>query len=562
MTEWLRRAVGSTVAVALIVVGYATLYQFGMAQYEGEVVGFLHAVQVVVEAVTTAGFGGDAPWESAAMNALVVAMNFTGVVLVFLALPVFLVPLMEDALATDVPTATDETGHVVICGHTSISESLRAELEAIDVPYVFVVEDLDHAQALYTDGWPVVVGDPTATTTLDDVNLSEATSLIANVDDEVNASIVLAARQTAPDGRIVSVVEDVDTREYLEYAGADDVIQPRQVLGESLARKATTSLSAELDDAVELGDDLVVAELRIHQGSDIADKTLSQSGIRERYGLNVIGTWHSGEFQPAPNADRHLDENTILVVAGHRSDLADLKSRTITSELKRRGHIVVVGNGLVGRTAATAIRKTGREVVVVDADPDTNPDVLGDARDRETYHKAGIDDAAAVVLALGDDTASVFASLVVEQVAPNVEVIARANEGDNVAKLYRAGSDYVVSLSSVTGRMLATNLLDEEVLTPESQLELIRAEAPDLVGERLGDTDVRAETGATVVAVERGDDVIADLDPEFSFAPGDVLLVAGDDEAIAAFTDLAGVTARERIAPTPRTVEATTEPAE
>lgn len=548
MTEWLRRAVGSTVAVALIVLSYAAAYQFGMAQFEGEAVGFFHSVQVVVEAVTTAGFGGDAPWESPPMNLFVVVMNFTGVLLVFLALPVFLIPLMEDALATDVPTSSDEVGHVVICGHTSISESLRAELDAIDVPYVFVVEELDHAEALRAEGWPVVVGDPTATTTLEAVNLPEARALIANVDDEVNASIVLAARQVAPTRRVVSVVERQATREYHEYAGADDVIQPRQVLGESLARKATTSLSAELDDAIELGDDLAVTELRIHKGSDVAGETLVGSGIRERFGLNVIGAWRSGEFEPSPDPDYRLDENTILVVAGRHEDLSTLKVRTVTPELKQSGHVIVVGNGLVGETAATEIRGLGREVVVIDDDPEQDPDVLGDARDRSTYRDAGIEDAATVVLALGDDTASVYASLVVEQLRPGVEVIARANEDDNVAKLYRAGADYVISLSSVTGRMLATNLLDEEVLTPETQLELIRTTAPDLIGRSLEDADVRAQTGATVVAVERDGDVLAELGPEFTVGPEDVLLVAGDDEAIAAFTDLAGVAASDQVA--------------
>ncbi|SNZ05628.1 Trk K+ transport system, NAD-binding component [Natronoarchaeum philippinense] len=548
MTEWLRRAVGSIGAVGLIVVAYAAIYQFGMAQFEGEMVGFVHSIQVVVESLTTAGYGGDSPWESALMNAFVVTMNLTGVLLVFFAVPVFVVPLIEDAIETEVPTSIDETGHVVICGHTSISESLRTELDAIDVPYVFVVEDHDHARDLHTEGWPVVVGDPTATRTLESVSLTDAQALIANVDDEVNASIVLAARQVAPDRRIVSVVEDQDTHEYHEYAGADSVIQPRKVLGESLARKATTSLSTELDDAVELDDDLAVAELRIHQGSDVAGKTLGEAEIRERFGVNVIGSWHSGEFLPAPNADRRLDENTILVGAGHRDDLAALKSQTITSGGKRRGHIVLVGSGVVGQTAASAIRDTGREVVVVDWDAETGADVVGDARDRETYVEADIEDAAAVVLALGDDTASVFASLVLEQVAPDVEVNARANEDDNVPKLYRAGSDYVVSLSSVTGRMLATNLLDEEVLTPESQLELIRTNAPNLAGRTLGDADVRAETGATVVAVERDGEMNADLGPAFEIRQDDVLLVAGDDEAIAEFSDLAGVSAIEQVA--------------
>jgi voltage-gated potassium channel Kch len=99
---------------------------------------------------------------------------------------------------------------------------------------------------------------------------------------------------------------------------------------------------------------------------------------------------------------------------------------------------------------------------VVDIEDADGVDVVGDARDRGTFADADVEYAAAVVIALNDDTATVFTSLVLEQVAPDVEIIARANDPDNVPKLYRAGADYVASLSTVTGRMLASSVLENE----------------------------------------------------------------------------------------------------
>ena len=43
---------------------YAFVYQWGMAVYEDQSVMYIQALQVVIEAITTAGFGSHAPWSS------------------------------------------------------------------------------------------------------------------------------------------------------------------------------------------------------------------------------------------------------------------------------------------------------------------------------------------------------------------------------------------------------------------------------------------------------------------------------------------------------------------
>ncbi|WP_336363187.1 cation:proton antiporter regulatory subunit [Halalkalicoccus salilacus] len=81
--------------------------------------------------------------------------------------------------------------------------------------------------------------------------------------------------------------------------------------------------------------------------------------------------------------------------------------------------------------------------------------------------------------------------------------------------------------------MVSSLLLENEgVLTLETQFELIRTTAPEMVGRSLGEVDVRARTGCTVVAAERGDQLLTDLGPEFTSREGDTLLVAGSDETI------------------------------
>ncbi len=52
------------------------------------------------------------------------------------------------------------------------------------------------------------------------------------------------------------------------------------------------------------------------------------------------------------------------------------------------------------------------------------------------------------------------------------------------------------------------------------------------VGRRLGETRARTLTGASIVAVVRGQDVIASPEPSFRLQDGDILVVVGTDRGI------------------------------
>jgi hypothetical protein len=82
----------------------------GDERLRGRPISFLHALQVVVETFTTTGFGSDAPWETPEMNVLIIVMDLTGVALIFLALPVLVFPLFEEAISTTVPTEAPGPG--------------------------------------------------------------------------------------------------------------------------------------------------------------------------------------------------------------------------------------------------------------------------------------------------------------------------------------------------------------------------------------------------------------------------------------------------------------------
>ncbi|MBB5140323.1 TrkA domain protein [Thermocatellispora tengchongensis] len=57
-------------------------------------------------------------------------------------------------------------------------------------------------------------------------------------------------------------------------------------------------------------------------------------------------------------------------------------------------------------------------------------------------------------------------------------------------------------------------------------------------GRPMGDARVRTRTGASIVAVVRGGQVIASPTPDFVLAPGDVVVVVGGEESTSAVAEI------------------------
>jgi Trk K+ transport system NAD-binding subunit len=542
LTEARRRVLVYLGIVAVLMLAYAFAYQYGMRALEGVDVGYVESLHVVVETFTTTGYGEDAArWSTDGMFGLMMVMQLTGVGLIFMTLPLFLVPLVEASLRTAPPTSTSLTDHVVICEFTPRGDTLVGELESMDTDYVVVEPDREAARELVTDGYSVVHGDPESVEDLKNANTAEAVALVADADDETNASIILSAKEVDPDIDVISLIEDADLADYHRYAGADRVVSPRRLLGESLASKAATSISTDLGDAVEIAEDFEVVELLVQRGAEVEGTTIAESGIGDYPGVNIIGAWFRGEFVSPPPPGEVIDEHTILLVTGREAQLDQLKELTLSEARRyRRGTVVVVGNGEVGSTAADSLAAAEVPTVVVDREEGPGVDVVGDITERQTVHEADVENARSVILAVDNDTTAVFATLVINQVAPGIEVIARANEAGSIPKLYRAGAEYVLALATVSGRLLASNLLDEEVIAPEAQLEIVRTTAPALTGKTLAQADVRARTNCTVVAAERDGELVTEVGPDFVVRTGDTLVVAGPDRDVNRFNELVG----------------------
>ncbi|RJX51488.1 potassium channel family protein [Halonotius pteroides] len=548
----LRKRVGYfLVFVVVFVAVMAVIYDAGMRTFEpgpypppGTEISLFHSGQVVVETITATGYGSDAPWKSPEMNALVVLLDLTGVGLFFLALPAILLPWFREQFSVSVPTTVDDehSDHVVICTYTDRARELIAELDSKDVAYVLVEPDHERAADLYAEDYTVIHADPQSAADLRDANLGSARALVADVSDRVDASIVLAAREVTEDVTVVSVVEDPSLAAYHDLAGADHVVTPRQLLGEGLARKVTTAIETDLGDSIQLGEDFEIAEVSVRADSELAGQTLADSNIRDRYNVNVVGAWHKGDFETPPPLDTTLERGMTLLVTGDGAALDRLRTAT-GSRIRQfgRGRVVVVGYGQVGQTVSELLSAASITHTVVDIESKDGVDVVGDATVTETLTAADVGTAESVVLAIPDETATEFATLIVRELDPETELIARAETRAAVPKTYRAGADYVLSLATVSGRSIASLVIDdEEILGIETNVEIMKTTAPGLAGETLEGAHIRARTGCTVVAVERDGRTLTELEATFQLARRDRLVVAGSDADVNTFLEQFG----------------------
>jgi len=534
-----RRIAIYTIVLAVALVVTSLGYQWGMATYEDRPRTFLDSLQFTVEMFTTTGFGGDSPWESPQMHAYIIVTDLLGMALLVGALPVVATPLLKSVLSTSAPEQADNdlTDHIVICSDTTRLEVLIDELDSQGVPYVIIEPDRDRADELYETNDHVIRANPASTDGLEAARVASARALVADVSDQVDASIVLTAKEADPDIPVVSVVEDPDNARYHELAGADDVLSPRSLIGQSLAAKVTSAMRTEIDEAVAIGDDLRLAEVSIRHGSTLAGTTLAESGIREKSGATVIGVWVDGEFNPAPGPNTQLSAGTVLLASGRTDQLEQLVNMTQSMVRGFQSEkAVLVGYGQVGRSVAAELDESAVSYTVVDQIDTEGVDVVGNATEPEILTEAGIEDADTVVLALPDDTATEFATLMIRDLAPKTEIIARVEQDENVSKTYRAGADYVLSLTNVTGRMIASRVFEErDVLSLEQQVKVIRERAPQLVGRTLGEANVRDRTGCIVIGIERDSTLTTDIGPQTTVESEDELIVVGTDDGIRAF---------------------------
>ncbi|HET9258961.1 MAG TPA: TrkA family potassium uptake protein, partial [Acidimicrobiia bacterium] len=228
-------------------------------------------------------------------------------------------------------------------------------------------------------------------------------------------------------------------------------------------------------------------------------------------------------------------------------DLGDeRKRRVMQREISSlSAHVIVCGFGRVGRATWVTLRDRDVPVAIIDSNPDRVESALnvgalvvqGDATHNDTLERAGVDRADAVIACVADDSDNLVIALSVKSMRPELRVICRATEIESERKLLLAGADAVVAPQAVGAERLAMMALQPElaqifdVVINGNAVEF-RVEELDIApecgftGKSIRDSGIRQESGATILAIESGDDsVIVNPGPEVMLRAGERLVV-------------------------------------
>ncbi len=245
---------------------------------------------------------------------------------------------------------------------------------------------------------------------------------------------------------------------------------------------------------------------------------------------------------------------------------------------------VLVGFGIGGRTLARGLRAAGVPYAIVESNPHAavaargagEPMVFGDATRPPILEKARIDRARVVSIAISDPIATRRVTALVRARAPHAHIVVRTHYVKEVDDLYALGASRVVAEEyEATLDMLGAVLRNlgipgdaverfsgelrdqgyEALRSPTAGLfdpwlgEVLREtasewiEVPDgpAAGRSIAELAIRSSTGASIVALRRGDATLPSPSPDEALRSGDALLVVGDATAIERLRALLGV---------------------
>ncbi|NKZ37608.1 hypothetical protein HF690_01410 [Oleiagrimonas citrea] len=137
--------------------------------------------------------------------------------------------------------------------------------------------------------------------------------------------------------------------------------------------------------------------------------------------------------------------------------------------MKRKNHVIVVGDNPLARNAISALSQRGITVTtVLKSRPpegvDTPADlVVGDGGDADVLRDAGVADARAV-LALGEnDSDNAFVVLAARDANPDVRTVLAVSDAHNMGRVRHVRPDVVLALPLLGGELLAMALSGEEL---------------------------------------------------------------------------------------------------
>ncbi len=514
---------------------YSVLFHFIMKLENQEfswITGFYWSLTVM----STLGFG-DITFVSDLGKLFSVLVLLSGLILLLIMLPFtfiqfFYAPWLEAQTKARAPRELPKgtKGHVILTSDDPITMNLIQRLKQYQYEYVIITEDLQRALELFDLEYNVVVGDLSDPETYKRIHVHEAALVVANINDMMNTNIAFTVREISKKVPIAANADLFDSVDILQLAGSTHVLQFMKLLGQSLSRRVIrTSTRSNIIGNI---DSLLIAEAPAMRTS-LVGKTLQKSRLRETTGITVVGVWERGKFE-IPTAATPINSTTVLLLAGSSEQFMNYDEH-IGGYQHFQAPVLILGGGRVGRAAAKALEQAGTDYRIIEKNKDlilNDKYIHGSAADINILTRAEIKEAPSIIITTHDDPTNIYLTIYCRRLQPDIQIICRANLDRNISKLHTAGADLVMSYASLAANTILNLLKPDEVLMLAEGLNVFRAGMHlSLVGLSLAESQIRVQTGCSVIAINRDGVMINNPDPSVRFQEKDELIMIGTDEA-------------------------------
>lgn len=247
----------------------------------------------------------------------------------------------------------------------------------------------------------------------------------------------------------------------------------------------------------------------------------------------------------------------ISLITKHFSErllsIYNVKTKMEKQISKLKDHVIVVGYGRNGSQAVDELLSNQIPVVVIENRPKViqyiqeNPKIIfidGDATDDSVLHKAGIENAKALISALANDADNLFVVITAREINPKLIIISRASAIANDKKLKLAGATNVIMPDKVGGQKMAKLVIQpdinefvEKIMLPRvgdvSLCELSCSGINPNTNKTIGELQIREKTGVSILGIKQEDgQYILNPSSDTVLKEGIMLFVLGNKEQV------------------------------
>lgn len=218
---------------------------------------------------------------------------------------------------------------------------------------------------------------------------------------------------------------------------------------------------------------------------------------------------------------------------------------------KLKDHVIVVGYGAMGEHVCRELEHRKVKFIVLDKTParfalaeELGYNVLlGDATHEEALEKAGIDKARTFISLLSSDADNIFTVMAVREMNEGICIIARALDAANEKRLYKVGSNRVISPYELGSRRIVNTVvrpnvvefLDVMTYSPKIALsieEITISETSPFAGKKIKDSGLRENYNSMVIAIKRQEEMFFNPPGEQDIKADDILILVGEKEKL------------------------------